>query len=536
MIEDTSNGGAVSRRRILQAITGASALGLAGCDHLAGENTSMPPTNGSTSESTESGPVRVVVDQLTPASRTVPQATPFTVTATLTNEGEADASFPLSLDVDGDPQTSIKRVPVRVGSDRTVTFDLELGRPGRRRLSLSSPAIVGGDSFSTSVTVERTPAQFVTRSGRHFTVDGAPLYVSGANVPLLTNPSAASHRLVDEVFADAGQLGLDAIRTFAFCRGNRGTYCFQPSPGEYRESAFRYLDYIIYRAKQHDVRLVLAVTDYFSREFGMGQYVSWSETANTHTDFYTDAATRRRFKQYIEYVLTRRNIYTGVQYRDDPTILLWELANEPRANPGPDGEISDGDFAAIQEWIEEMSAFVKSVDSNHMVSTGSQGFYRTGNMDEGVDGTGVDFIENHRPDTVDACSFHFYPRHYDERDGHCDRTEGDGSCQRYIQRRVADAHEILEKPVYAGEFNLAVDKSRSDADERLAVKRAAYRDWYDTYDTTDADGAFFWTLDGHDWPTGRLRYQHGVETPEDRGLGEIVGKFSQRMAEKSNGN
>lgn len=83
-------------------------------------------------------------------------------------------------------------------------------------------------------------------------------------------------------------------------------------------------------------------------------------------------------------------------------------------------------------------------------------------------------------------------------------------------RRVEDAHEILEKPVYAGEFNLPVDKTRNDAAERLADKRAAYRAWYDTYDRTDADGAFFWTVDGHDWPTGRLNYQFNIEHPEDR--------------------
>jgi mannan endo-1,4-beta-mannosidase len=29
-------------------------------------------------------------------------------------------------------------------------------------------------------------------------------------------------------------------------------------------------------------------------------------------------------------VLTRVNAYTGIPYRDDPTIFSWELLNEPR--------------------------------------------------------------------------------------------------------------------------------------------------------------------------------------------------------------
>lgn len=31
-------------------------------------------------------------------------------------------------------------------------------------------------------------------------------------------------------------------------------------------------------------------------------------------------------------VLTRRNVYTGLEYRVDPTILGWNLINEPRCS------------------------------------------------------------------------------------------------------------------------------------------------------------------------------------------------------------
>lgn len=41
---------------------------------------------------------------------------------------------------------------------------------------------------------------------------------------------------------------------------------------------------------------------------------------------------------YSQTVLTRRNIYTGIEYRDDPTIFAWELINEPRCMTDPSGD------------------------------------------------------------------------------------------------------------------------------------------------------------------------------------------------------
>lgn len=48
--------------------------------------------------------------------------------------------------------------------------------------------------------------------------------------------------------------------------------------------------------------------------------------------------------------------------------MAWELMNEPRCS---------GDFSGskLQHWIDRTAEFLKSVDPNHMVTVGTEGFF-----------------------------------------------------------------------------------------------------------------------------------------------------------------
>ena len=57
----------------------------------------------------------------------------------------------------------------------------------------------------------------------------------------------------------------------------------------------------------------------------------------TADDFFNTTVVKGYYKNHVKTVLTRVNTVTGVAYRDDPTILGWELMNEPRCDADPTG-------------------------------------------------------------------------------------------------------------------------------------------------------------------------------------------------------
>ena len=71
---------------------------------------------------------------------------------------------------------------------------------------------------------------------------------------------------------------------------------------------------------------------------------------------------------HVKNIVTRTNRYTGRPYTESPALMSWQIANEPRAFA------SDSlTKKAFEDWIASQAALIKSLDSNHLVSTGSEG-------------------------------------------------------------------------------------------------------------------------------------------------------------------
>ena len=133
-------------------------------------------------------------------------------------------------------------------------------------------------------------------------------------------------------------------------------------------------------------------------------------------------------------LLGRTNTITHTFYKDEPAILAWELANEPRS--------SDPSGGIVTNWLTEMSAFIKSIDANHLVASGEEGldtspvgYSLTGYYNgQGClfDGSaGLSFSQNLRISNLDMASVHCYP-------GPWGLTPGEGITWLRDHQRLAD--------------------------------------------------------------------------------------------------
>jgi len=310
---------------------------------------------------------------------------------------------------------------------------------------------------------------FIQAEKDQFVLDGNTYKFSGTNQYYLFYKS---QKMVDDVIEDAAAMGLNTIRTWGFCDGtDKEGISFQPNPRQYSENGFRKLDYVIYKASKHGIRLIIPFVNNWDDMGGMNQYVRWAGQ-NGHDTFYTNEWIKGVYKDYIRYVLNRVNSITGIAYKDDPTIFIWELANEPRVQ-------SDRSGRTFNTWVQEMASFVKSIDQNHLLSLGMEGFSADnpngGWMENGNEGT--DYVSATNINEIDIATIHVYPDPW----GLDEKT-----TLNWIYDRIDKAKRVIRKPVYLGEFGIR-DKNKRDA---------VYNSWYTESIARGIDGILFWILSG----------------------------------------
>jgi mannan endo-1,4-beta-mannosidase len=237
---------------------------------------------------------------------------------------------------------------------------------------------------------EDPPARFFIKTSRTaFTLDGKPFLVTGVNNHYLTFGSPDE---VTRVLDDAVAMGANVIRTFlqpvigsldgsiptiwnwrkqadAYDLGVRGTYLLHWDPRKNGMAVndgpdgMQKVDFLIAEAGKRRLRLVIVFLDFWDYTGGAQQMRAWYESQDKSTFFFSDPRTKRDYRTWVGHVVQRINPLTALAYRDDPTIMAWELMNEGNASP------EDLRLA----WTAEMSAYVKSLDPNHLVGSGYGG-------------------------------------------------------------------------------------------------------------------------------------------------------------------
>ena len=348
---------------------------------------------------------------------------------------------------------------------------------------------------SPSPTSSRPPvprSAFVQRDGNDLELGGKDFRFAGTNNYYLHYKGQVMR---DAVLDKAAASGFSVVRTWGwFDIGNQdgsnstdgpqnGVYFqyWDPIAGHpaYNDGAtgLENLDAVIAKAAADHVKLVIPLTGNWDAFGGMDQYIKWAG-GGFHDDFYSSATIRGWYKDWIAHVLNRTNTITGVRYKDDPTIMTWELANEPRCvGSGLYPRSASCTTDTLAAWADDVSTFITTIDRKHLVSVGDEGFFcRPGSpKDEQYDcSSGVDTERFARLKHIDVMSYHLYPDSWGK-----DAAWGD----RWI-REHADAAKRIGKPVMLGEFGL-LDK---------ATRNPVYQRWTAIAADTATAGALYWIL------------------------------------------
>ena len=370
--------------------------------------------------------------------------------------------------------------------------------------------------FVTSPNIATNSAAnpFVRQRGGRFFVGNRPFRFVGANVAVMYRDDDRAR--MPETLRQAAQSGIKVVRVWAFGEGGPNDvkpmadfadwprhHSFRPVPGQWNDDAFVHLDKVIAEAAKNNIYVQLCLTNWWRDTGGVTQYLRWAGINDAADDsykfginnekailFYSNPETRRLYREHVEKLATRRNTITGVLYRDDPTIFGWELMNE--------AQVITGRWAERRAWFAEMSAYLKSLDPNHLVAPGAWGYRSSSERRE--------WLADHAIPTIDYCDVHNYPR-----DDHDSFVNSPAALKEFIENRAAAAFS-LGKPIVLGEFGMGVEGHNG------ASQAQWYRAFFEGNARAGVGGAMFWILT----PDAHRGYGVTYTTERDRAvLGEI---------------
>ena len=300
---------------------------------------------------------------------------------------------------------------------------------------------------------------------------------------LVSSDSSRKH-ITDDVFRIAKETGIKVVRTWTFNSrpDSDSQSIIRYSPYGLKEEGLSALDYVVFKAGQYNIKLVLTLENNFNDFGGIEQYVKWGNTFLSpgngkqyrHNDFFTDDSLKSWYKFYMRSILNRTNVYTGIKYKDEPVIFSFELINEASNTGYP--------VTQVNNWYKEMSGYFKSIDKNHLLTTGEIGydtyvkdysdpvFYYSGSYFLFNGSKGTSFVDNTSLKDIDYSSFHLYPEAWG-----FEPLGGNTWINDHIS--ISD---IFNKPALLGEFGVVGEKVKN------------YKIYFETIRNTPSKSAIIW--------------------------------------------
>lgn len=358
---------------------------------------------------------------------------------------------------------------------------------------------------------------FVTTQNGKFYHHGKSYYFMGANYWQGMNlagsqPGSNPDRLRREL-DQMKKTGITNLRIMALTEGpDNSPYRILPAvqdePGVLKEEVLSGMDVLLEELRKRDMTAVVVLNNFWQWSGGMGQYVkwhtgdsipyppphwngSWDNFQKYVARFYTLPAAVNHFNEAIKKVVSRKNTINGLLYREDPTIMAWELANEPRG-------INQTEI--FYPWIHSTASLIKQLDKNHLVTTGAEGYTSSPAT------SGTNFIRMHESPAIDYTTAHVWIQNwgwYDPRKHDQTYPEARKKMIDYVLLHASESKE-LGKPFVLEEFGIMKDNGsfepKATTQHRDEYYQEVFEQIYQLALKGQASGVNFWAWGGEGRP------------------------------------
>lgn len=376
---------------------------------------------------------------------------------------------------------------------------------------------------------------FVTVKDTHFEIKGRPYFFAGTNFWYGMNLGSKGvggdrNRLIRELDA-LKAMGVTNLRIMAGSEGPdtepyRMVPAMQTAPGVYNEDVLEGLDFLLNEMRKREMYAVVCLADFWNWSGGMGQYLVWSGASDSipypppHpggswdryqvfvSQFYSNPKAVEMLNAHIRFVVNRTNASSGIPYKEDPTIMAWELANEPRGINNID---------AYRKWISNTTAMIKQLDPNHLLTTGSEGMTSSAY-------SGTDPEKDHADPNVDYQTVHIWVQNWNI----YDPAKPDSTFERsvdYMTEYLAKHEQIsrtLKKPMVLEEFGISRDSNSHEPNSPTLIRDQYYAKVFESIyqrakeKNTVVSGVNFWAWAGE----GRPEVPEGLWKPNQDFIGD----------------
>jgi mannan endo-1,4-beta-mannosidase len=299
----------------------------------------------------------------------------------------------------------------------------------RQGFAAAAVAIFIATVLGTAGGVGAQSATFVTRDGTQLLLDGEPYRFSGINIYNANNLSGCWYTL-----GSGPQLGESLDELGAGAKVIRAWF-FQALATNGGARDWSGIEHTLTQARARGIRIIATLGNQWEHCDGPNGGAGSFKDEAWYTGGYAepDPAGTTSYRDWVGEIVER--------YKDEPTILAWQLLNEAEVKPSQAAtSCSVGAAQILKDFATDVSGLVKSIDPNHLVSLGTIGGGQCGAQD-------TEYEDVHDVATIDLCEYHDYGSPTVEIPG--DQWNG-------LQRRL-DQCNALGKPLFVGEMGVDPD-------------------------------------------------------------------------------